>query len=98
MLYCLGFLGGQESVQFFCRHTSSYLMVGNTDNETTHSVEEAVKFEMTNNKNEVSVLFEVHLTLLNRSQSPSTQPVLTRNILAVNLVLCLICPKYRKRR
>ena len=62
-----------KSLYNFSVDTPVALMVGNTDNETTHSVEEAVKFEMTNNKNEVSVLFEVHLTLLNRSQSPSTQ-------------------------
>ena len=55
MLHYLGFLCGQESVQFYCRLTNSYLMVGNTDDETNQSVEQSVKFELTNNKNEVSV-------------------------------------------
>ena len=42
----VGYLCGQESVQFYCRHTSSYLTLGSEK-------EDLLKFELTNHKNEV---------------------------------------------
>ena len=47
-----GYLCGQESVQFYCRHTSSYLTVGSENNDL-------LKFELTNHKNEVPSLLRV---------------------------------------
>ena len=47
-----GYLCGQESVQFYCRHTSSYLTVGSEK-------EDVLKFELTNHKNEVPAVLEL---------------------------------------
>ncbi|KAI6654232.1 Ryanodine receptor 3 [Oopsacas minuta] len=60
----VGFLCGQESVQFYCRHTSSYFMVGCTEEEGGHCTDEVLKFELTNNKNEVQSIWRIELLQL----------------------------------